>query len=228
VLYLGVNWSYLLFVPVETLPKTPLVASRVMQDVLGNTGATFIAWMVACSAFGALNGYILTGGRILYAMAKDHPVFARLGAVHPTWHTPALALWTNALIAVLLVFTKTFEQIMTYSTVVISVFFVMAVIGMMILRRAKPRQARPYRAWGYPLTPILFALTMSGFILDVCVKEPGETLFGFLLLALGLPLYRYSRSMKRLSLVTARRASLREATERGLSNECVDKTCCGS
>jgi len=199
VLYLGVNWSYLLFVPVETLPKTPLVASRVMQDVLGNTGATFIAWMVACSAFGALNGYILTGGRILYAMAKNHPVFARLGAVHPTWHTPALALWTNALIAILLVFTKTFEQIMTYSTVVISVFFVMAVIGMMILRRTKPRQARPYRAWGYPLTPILFALTMSGFILDVCVKEPGETLFGFLLLALGLPLYRYSRAMKPLS-----------------------------
>ncbi len=194
VLYLGVNWSYLLFVPMEALPNTPLVASRVMQEAMGGVGATFIAWMVACSAFGALNGYILTGGRILYAMAKDHPTFARLGAVHPSFHTPALALWTNAAIAVLLLFTKTFEQIMTYSTVVISVFFVMAVIGVIILRRAKPRHPRPYRTWGYPITPILFALTMSGFILDICLKKPDETLFGLMLLALGLPLYRRSRS----------------------------------
>lgn len=195
-LYLGVNWSYLLFVPVDALPTTPLVASHVMHAALGNAGAVFIAWMVACSAFGALNGYILTGGRILYAMAQDHPVFAKLGAVHPSFRTPALALWTNALIAVLLIFTKTFEQIMTYSTVVISVFFVMAVIGVILLRRDKPRQPRPYKAWGYPLTPILFALVMSGFILDVCLKEPDETLFGLLLLVVGLPLYRKSRAAR--------------------------------
>ena len=194
VLYLLVNWSYLLFIPIEQLPQTPLVASSVMQDALGSAGATFIAWMVACSAFGALNGYILTGGRILYAMGKDHPLFTKLGAVDPSFHTPALALWTNAFIAIGLVFTKTFDQIMTYSTVVISVFFTMAVFGLMILRRKKPTYPRPYRAWGYPLTPILFCLTMIGFILDVCHKEPQEAAFGFIFLALGLPLYYWSRT----------------------------------
>jgi amino acid transporter len=200
-LYLLVNWSYLLFVPIETLPETPLVASRVMQDALGNAGSLFIAWMVACSAFGALNGYILTGGRILYAMGKDHALFNRLGSIHSTFQTPALALWANAGIAIGLVFTKTFDQIMTYSTVVISVFFTMAVFSVIILRRTKPRHPRPYRAWGYPLTPILFCLTMVGFILDVCIKEPAESTFGFLLLALGLPLFWWSRTMKQQRLL---------------------------
>ena len=196
VLYMLVNWSYLLFIPVEELPRTPLVASSVMQDAFGGGGSTFIAWMIACSAFGALNGYILTGGRILYAMGKDHALFARLGSIHPTFRTPALALWMNAAIAVALVFTKTFEQIMTYSTVVISVFFTMAVFGMIILRRTKPKLYRPYRAWGYPVTPIIFCLTMVGFILDICVKEPRDSAFGFVFLALGVPLYQWSRATR--------------------------------
>jgi len=192
ILYLLVNWSYLLLVPMDALPKTPLVASAVMEDALGGAGAVFIASMVACSAFGALNGYILTGARILYAIGKDYALFARLGRVHPTFHTPALALWVNALIAVGLVWTKTFDQIMTYSTVVISVFFTMAVLGVIVLRRTMPKRPRPYRAWGYPATPVLFCLVMLGFIADICVKEPGEAAFGFVLLGLGIPLYRIS------------------------------------
>ena len=193
VLYVLVNWSYLVFIPVTELPKTPMVAASVMQQALGPGGARFIAVMVACSAFGALNGYILTGARILYAIGKDHALFRRLSAVHPRFHTPALALWTNAAVAILLVCTKTFEQIMTYSTVVISVFFVMAIIGVIILRHRRPREARPYRVWGYPVTPLIFAVTMIGFILDVTIKQPAEAAFGFGLMALGVPLYWWSQ-----------------------------------
>ena len=79
---------------------------------------------------------------------------------------------------------------MTYSTVAISVFFTMAVVGVMVLRRRQPDLRRPYRAWGYPVTPVVFILVMAGFILDVCVKQPKEAVFGLGLLALGLPLYR--------------------------------------
>jgi len=195
-LYVLVNWSYLLFIPVERLAHTPLVASTVMQESLGRAGATFITWMVACSAFGALNGYILTGGRILYAIGKDHALFQKLSAVHPTFHTPAMALWVNAAIAIILVCTKTFDQIMTYSTVVISVFFILGVFGIIVLRRRSPQQPRPYRAWGYPLTPLLFCLTMAGFIVNVCIKEPGQSLFGFGYLAVGVLLYWWSTSLR--------------------------------
>jgi len=193
-LYVCVNWSYLVCIPMDHLPHTPLVASAVMQQLLGPSGATFITWMIACSAFGALNGYILTGARILYAMGQHHAVFARLGTLHPTCRTPALALALNAAIAIGLVFTKTFEQIMTYSTVVISVFFTMAVFGVMILRRTEPDRPRPYKAWGYPFTPVIFGLVMVGFIADVCLKQPTDALFGFGLLALGLPLYGLSQA----------------------------------
>jgi amino acid transporter len=196
VLYVLANWCYLLLIPLERLAETPLVASTVMQDAIGPAGAVFIASMIACSAFGALNGYILTGARILYALGKDHALFARLGVVHPSFHTPARALWMNAALAIVLVCTKTFDQIMTYSTVVISVFFAMAVFGVIVLRRTEPDHPRPYRAWGYPVTPVLFCLTMIGFILDVCVNEPWESAFGFALLALSVPLYRWSRALQ--------------------------------
>lgn len=197
ILYVLVNGSYLLFIPVASLPKTPLVASSVMQRVLGQAGASVIAWMIACSAFGALNGYILTGGRILFAMGKDHPLFARLGTVHPQCHTPILALWTNAVIAIVLVFTKTLDQIVTYSTVVISAFFTLVVIGVLVLRRRDPTRPRPYRAWGYPWTAIAFVLTMAGFILDICLQQRAEAAFGFVFLALGVPLYWWSQAAGR-------------------------------
>ncbi len=197
VLYLLVNAAYLHFLPIEQLQTTPLVASAVMERTWGRAGATFIAVMIACSAFGALNGYILTGGRILYAMGKEHVLFDRLGTIHPTFRTPTTALWTNAAIAVGLVFTKTLDQIMTYSQTVISVFFAMAVAGVLILRRTKPRQPRPYTAWGYPWTPIIFLVSMAWFIGAVAMEDPAEVGFGVGLLLLGIPLYWWSRAAKR-------------------------------
>ncbi len=214
VLYLLVNWSYLTVVPIDELADTPLVAARVANTAWGPAGGVFIAWMIACSAFGALNGYILTGGRILYAMGRDHPMFVRLGTVHPDFRTPTRALWANAAMAIGLIFTKTFDQIMTYSTVVISVFFIMAVFSVVLLRRARRpstrardaalsyvegRRRAPRRAlaWGYPVTPLVFCLTLAGFILNICVKEPYEAAFGFVLLAIGVPLYALSHRSHR-------------------------------
>jgi len=194
-LYVLVNATYLRYLSISELQHASLVAAVVMDKAIGPTGATVITWMVACSAFGALNGYILTGARILYAMGHDHALFAKLGSLDPRFHTPAVALWLNAGAAICLLFTRTFDQIMTYSTVVISVFFTMAVVAVMVLRQTHPTHPRPYRTWGYPATPLLFIMTMVGFIVDVCLKQPGDALFGFGLMALGLPLYGLSRAL---------------------------------
>lgn len=197
VLYIFVSACYLVAVPVDELAATPLVAARVMQAAIGPAGAGFIAIMIAFSALGAANGYILTGARILYALGKDHALFSRLGVIHPAYKTPALALWANAAVAVALVFTKTFDQIATYSTVAISVFFTMTAVGVIILRRRLPDTPRPYRAWGYPITPIIFCVTLVGFIVNIWLKEPKEVLFGFGFMALGVPLYLLSCAMER-------------------------------
>ncbi len=197
VLYLLVNWTYLLWVPLTELAQSKTVAATIMQRCAGQAGALFMAIMIGCSAFGAVNGYILTGGRILYALGKDHPLFAWLGAVHPRFHTPAGALWINALVAIGLVCTKTFDQIATYSTLAITVFFTMAVFAVIILRRTRPELPRPYRTWGYPFTPWCYGLLMIGFMVNICVMAPRDAVFGFGFLAIGLPLYWCSQSLCR-------------------------------
>jgi len=192
-LYVAVSAAYMLAVPIAALPSTPLVAARVVEGAIGPWGGLLMAGLIACSAFGAANGYILTGGRILYALGQDHALFARLGRLHPKHRTPALALWVNAAVVIVLVCTKTFDQIATYSTVAITVFYVMAVAGVIILRRRQPKLQRPYRAWGYPWTALLFCLTMVGFIANLWIEAPKDTAFGFGWMALGIPLYWWSQ-----------------------------------
>ena len=154
--------------------------------------------MIACSAFVALNGYIMTSGRILLAVGQDHPLFSRLAVIHPQFATPAHALAFNALVAVLLVWIGTFDQIVTYSTVVISLFFALAALAVIVLRVKDPSTPRPYRVWGYPVTPVLFVLALGLFVADITWTQPREALLGFLLAGLGLPLYAGSRGLGRL------------------------------
>ncbi len=196
-LYLLVNWVYLLYIPLNQMPGRPLVAAEVMRAILGPLGGGATALMVACSAFGALNGFILTSGRILLALGRDHSLFSRLAEVSPWLATPAWALAFNGLAALGLVWTGTFDQIVTYSTVVISIFFAMTAFAVILLRIRDPETPRPYRVWGYPVTPILFVLAIGLFVVDVTFMQPQEALLGFGLLALGVPLYLWSRALRK-------------------------------
>lgn len=197
VLYLLVNWVYLITIPVSEMPSHSLVAAEVMKKIFGPVGASATALMICGSAFGALNGYILTAGRLLLAVGRDHAVFRKLSGVSPRFATPAAALLFNSAGAVLLVWIGTFDQIVTYSTVVISIFFALAAMAVFILRIREPEVPRPVRVWGYPVTPVLFVLGIGLFIADVTWMEPREALFGFGLLALGIPFYFWSRVLER-------------------------------
>ena len=173
-----------------------LVAASVVERMLGRGMGNLIALLVSSSAFGALNGYILTGARILYALGKDHPLFARLAKLHPQFRTPTTALWFNAALAMMLVLTRSFDQILTYTTVAIWVFFGLAGFSLFILRWKYPKRQRPYKVWGYPAVPILFLATTLFFILNACLRDPKESFFGLGLVALGLPLYGVSLRIK--------------------------------
>ncbi len=196
-LYLAVNWVYMRVIPLADMPGTPLVAAEVMRRALGPAGAAVTSLMIASSAFGALNGYILTSGRILLAVGQDHPLFSRLAAVHPVFATPARALAFNAAIALLLVWVGTFDQIVTYSTVVIEVFFAMAAMGVIVLRVKDPKTPRPYRVWGYPVTPVLFLMALAMFVGNIAWTQPREAAIGFGMAFAGLPVYFLSRGRKK-------------------------------
>lgn len=196
-LYLAVNAVYLAFLSPQEMAGEKLVAAAVMERMFGRGSGNLIAMLVSLSAFGALNGYILTGARILYALGRDHSLFARLAKLHPQFKTPITALWFNAAAAMMLVLTKSFDQILTYTTVAIWVFFGLAGASLFVLRRKYPTLKRPYRVWGYPVVPILFLASTLFFIVNACLTEPRESFFGLGLVALGLPLYGLSRWMER-------------------------------
>ncbi len=196
VLYLTVNWVYMLYIPLDQMPGRPLVAAEVMRAALGPVGGKVTALIVASSAFGALNGFIMTSSRILLAVGRDHALFGRLSKIHPTFATPATSLIFNALAAIGLVWAGTFDQIVTFSTVAISVFFAMTALGVILLRIKDPQTPRPYKVWSYPVTPLIFVAAMILFIGDVVFMQPREALLGFGLMLLGLPLYACSRALE--------------------------------
>jgi len=188
-LYLAVNAIYLYYVPLNQMPQTPLVAAEVMRRIVGPVGGVLTSLAVALSAFGALNGEILTGGRIAMAIGRDHPIFSKLAQVHSKFSTPALALGFNAAGAMVLVWVGTFEQLVTYSTVILSIFFAMTALAVPLLRKQDPDTPRPYRVWGYPFTLILFIGAMVLFVVNVVWMQPKEALWGLGLLLVGVPLY---------------------------------------
>ncbi len=194
-LYILINLVYYLYLSGNEIRETKLVASAVVEKMIGPWGGKLVALFVASSTFGALNGYILTGGRILYALGEDHALFRKLSTVHARFHTPFMALIFNGACAVILVLTKTFDQLMEYTTIIISIFFALTGLAVIILRHKRPDDFRPYKVWGYPLTPVIFVASTFLFIGNAIATEPGESLFGFVLASLGLILYFVSRQM---------------------------------
>ncbi len=195
-LYLMINTIYLYYLPLSEMTKEKLVAAATVERAMGGSWGGLVSLLVSLSAFGALNGYILTGGRILYALGEDHSLFRKVAKLHPELHTPVVALWLNAALAALLILTKSFEEILTYTTVAIWIFFAMTGLSVIILRKKYPDRKRPYRVWGYPVIPILFVLSALLFILNAILKTPQEALFGLALVAIGAPLYWLSSRKK--------------------------------
>ncbi|MBI4971469.1 MAG: amino acid permease, partial [Candidatus Omnitrophica bacterium] len=183
---------YMAYVPLTEMVSHKLAAAEMMTRAVGSAGAAVISLMVVCSTFGALNGYILTSSRILFAIGKDHALFAELGKINPKFLTPVRALLFNAAWALVLVWTGTLDSIVTYSTVIISIFYGLAGLSVFVLRKKFPNTERPFKVWGYPFAPIIFATAMAAFVWSVWVQSPKDTGWGFLLLIAGLPLYALS------------------------------------
>jgi basic amino acid/polyamine antiporter, APA family len=193
VLYLLINTVYIYYLPLPELRRTDLVAAGTMDKIWPGMGGKLVAAMVMASTFGALNGYILTGGRILYAMGRDHTLFARLGRLSEGSRTPAVAMAATSALAIVLVWTGTLDQLVTYSSVVVFLFYAMSGAALFVFRRRHGGPPVHYKVWGYPVTPILFILLCTTFAGNAAWGETKETLLGFAVAALGIPLYFLSR-----------------------------------
>ncbi len=187
VCYIALNGVYLHVLPLEAVASSTRIAADAADAVLGRGGGGLLAGLVLFSTFGALTGIILAGPRVYYAMAADGLLFGWLGAVHPRFRTPHRAIALQAIWSSVLVATGTYRALFTRVIYTEWIFFALMALGLVVLRRRGA--APPYRMWGYPLAPVLFALAAFAIVVNQVLTDPQESAAGLGLVLVGLPVY---------------------------------------
>ncbi len=197
IVYLTANFAYLRVLPLASLAEHQRVAAKAMEVLAGPRGSAFVSALILCSIFGALNGNILGGGRVSFAMARDGLFFSSVGTVNRRFETPALALLIQGMWAIVLAASGTYEQLYTYVVFTAWIFYGAATLGLVILRRRMASLERPYRVWGYPVVPLAFSVAATAIVLNTLASKPREGFIGMALLLSGVPVYLIWRRLAR-------------------------------
>jgi len=190
-LYVLVNYIYLYALPLKETIGVVRIAEKATGALFGSSTGTLISALVIVSVFGSLNGSILVGPRVYFAMAKDGLFFQKVAHVHPRFRTPGFSILIQAVWASLLTLLGTFEQILTFAMFIAIAFWIAATAAVFTLRKKRPDLPRPYKTWGYPVVPAIFIIASTGILLNTLIEKPVEALAGILLTALGIPAYFY-------------------------------------
>jgi APA family basic amino acid/polyamine antiporter len=190
-LYILVNYIYLYALPMEDTVGVLRIAEMATGALFGSSTGALISALVLISVFGALNGTILVGPRVYYAMAKDGLFFRKVAHVHPRFRTPGFSIMIQAIWASLLTLSGSFEQIFTFAMFIAIAFWIVATAAVFTLRKKRPDLPRPYKTWGYPVVPAIFIIASCGILLNTLLEKPVEALAGIFLTALGIPAYFY-------------------------------------
>jgi APA family basic amino acid/polyamine antiporter len=191
--YLSANVGYLKVLPLGEIAETPRVAASVAERTLGALGASLVSLTILLSVIGSTNGTILAAARVYFAQARDGLFFARAGEIHPRFETPGHSLLLQGVWASILAASGSYEKLFSYVIFAAWIFYGMTVAGVLILRRTQPNRERPYRMWGYPVTPILFAAVSFWFVGNTLLTTPGPSLMGLAIIATGIPVYFFWR-----------------------------------
>jgi basic amino acid/polyamine antiporter, APA family len=189
-LYLLANGAYLHVLPFDELRHSPLVAADVALRLVGPAGIVGISAVVMCATLGTLNGSLLTGSRVFWAMAQDGLLFRRLATVHPRYETPSVAIAVATVLGMVFVSLRTFDQLANTVIIASLPYYALAVGAVFRLRR-RPDYRPAFRTIGYPLTPILFIASALG-LLAAAFADPAQrlpTTVIFLVMLAGLPMY---------------------------------------
>lgn len=190
VVYLLANVAYLGVMSVDEVRHSKLVAADVAMRLVGPAGVTFVSITVMLSTLGTLNGSILTNPRVFFAMAADRLLFRKIAAVHPRYETPYVAITLAAVLGIVFVLMRTFEQLADTFVTAILPFYAAGVASIFAFRR-RPNYTPAFRAPLYPVAPILFVLAtiylLGNALIDPDSRWPTLAVFG--VIALGVPIY---------------------------------------
>jgi APA family basic amino acid/polyamine antiporter len=190
VIYVSANVMYtgVLTLPQIATAEKDRVAVAASQVIFGDAGTWIVAIMIMISTFGCNNGLILAGARVYYTMAKDGLFFKQAGNLNEN-NVPGWALWVQFVIAALLCLSGRYGDLLDMISFVVVLFYVLTIIGIFILRKKQPNAERPYKAFGYPLLPSIYIFMGLAFCGLLLVYKPAYTWPGFIIVALGVPLY---------------------------------------
>ena len=190
-LYILINLAYLKSMPISQIAGEVKIGEASARALFGNGIAGLFTVAVMLSMFGSLNGNILVGPRVTYAMAKDDLFFRQAADVHPKYRTPGNAIILQGIWAGILTLTGTFKELITLVVFVNFMLWIAASSTVFVLRKKQPDLHRPYKVWGYPWVPALFILFSLAVMVNTFFESPGQSLMGLGLTFLGLPAYYY-------------------------------------
>ncbi|MFI5148376.1 MAG: APC family permease [Bacteroidia bacterium] len=207
IIYILANVAYLALIPLHGSPTATDVhgqgisfaaADRVgaaaASVIFGNTGSIIMAALIMISTFGCMNGIILAGARLYYAMAADGLFFRRAGKLNDR-QVPSFGLWIQCVWACILCLSGTYGALLTYSTFASLLFYILTIAGVFVLRKKEPDAERPYKAFGYPLIPALYILITSAICIDLLIYQPVNAGAGLAIVSLGIPVYFIVKSV---------------------------------
>jgi amino acid transporter len=168
------------------------VGTAVLQMIFPKYGMIAMAIAIMISTFGCVNGMILMGSRLYYAMAHDGLFFKAAGELN-TRGVPAYGLILQGAWSILLVFSGTYIELLDYVIFAALLFYALTVSGLFVLRRTKPDEIRPYKAWGYPFLPFLYILLCTIVMIDLLIVRPEYTWPGLIIVASGIPVFYFWR-----------------------------------
>ena len=201
IVYVLTNVMYTAVLPMEEIAAADKdrVAVAASNVIFGNIGTVIIALMIMVSTFGCNNGLILAGARVYYTMAKDGLFFKPAGELNK-FSVPQWALWLQALIACLWSISGRYGQLLDMISFVVVIFYVMTIIGIFILRKKRPDIPRPYKAFGYPVLPIIYILMGISFCVLLIIYKPQFTWPGLIIVFIGIPIYYMALASKKKSI----------------------------
>lgn len=187
--YLLTNYAYFRVLSPGEAASSDRIAALMMQRVLGGWGANLVSVAAMISIFAALNGSILSGSRVPYALARDGYFFRPFGAVHEKHATPGFSILALSAWSAVLVLSGRYDQLVTLVIFPSWILYGMATAAVIVLRRKMPAAERPYRTLGYPVVPVLFVLVAAFLTVQTLLNSARESVLGLGLILCGVPFY---------------------------------------
>lgn len=189
-LYISMNLMYLNVLSVSEIGSAAndRVAVAASLKVFGPVGTGFIAGLIMVSTFGCNNGLILSGARVYYTMARDGLFLPAAGKLNRKG-VPAKALWMQCIWASLLCLSGQYGNLLDFIIFTVLLFYILTIAGIFRLRKTQPDMPRPYKAFGYPLIPLLYIVMAAIICLVLLTNKPQYTWPGLIIVLIGIPIY---------------------------------------